>query len=171
MLAALLVAARVQARAARPNEPVVSIPLEPLGFMGFPAQFMLRRATMYTVHFVDASHVLLTYSSKSLMARLPDAGPKDDDRNVAALLLELPSGKVLARTEWRTRDRDQYLWPLRHGRFLLRIRSKLTLLDPLQQMKTGEAFRQMPFSGVETAGGVHFGFGRGRPADGGDGAS
>ena len=143
---ALLGACGGVARAAKPNVPVVTVPLEPLGFTGVPDRFTVGLATMYSMHFVDGTHVLLTWSAHSLMPRLPDASPEDDDRTVAAVLVELPSGKALARTEWRTRDRGQYLYALGGGRFLLRVRSKLTEIEPMRRLAAGqEAFKQRPF--------------------------
>ena len=132
--------------AAKPNPPMVTLPLEPLGFTGVPELAVGGTATMYTMHFVDGTHVLLTWSAHSLMPRLADAAPEDDDRTVAAVLVELPSGKALARTQWRTRDRGQYLYPLGGGRFLLRVRSRLTELEPMRQLAAGQdAFKQKPF--------------------------
>ena len=119
--------------------------MEPLGYLPPPQRLITLGGAMYTVHFVDATHLLFTFNSHGLMPRLPDATPDDDDRNVAALLLELPSGKVLARTTWRTRDRNQYLWPLGHGYFLLRIREKLTVIQPVANMDQENPFREQSF--------------------------
>ena len=47
------------------------------------------------------------------------------------MLVELPTGKVLAQTQWRLHDRGQYLWSLGHGRFLLRVRDRLTVIAPM----------------------------------------
>ena len=63
---------------------------------------------MFTVDFVDEKHLLLTYSTKRLLKRLPDCPAGDQDRVIDAVLLEVPSGKVLGRTSWRTHDRGQY---------------------------------------------------------------
>ena len=132
----------------KPDDRPVIIPLEPLGFTLTSPHFVSPLATNFTLHFVDENHLLLTYTARTLLARLPDRQEDDDDRNVAALLLELPSGKVLAKTEWRTRDRDRFLWPLEHGRFLLRIRSRLSVIDPAGNYAAGgaeRAFRQEEF--------------------------
>ena len=132
--------------AAKPSGPVVTVNLEPLGFSGIPQRFVGSLATMYTVHFVDGTHVLLTWNAKSLMPRLPDSRPEDDDRTVAAMLMELPSGKVLAKTLWRTRDHNQYLYALGHGRFLLRVRTRFTLIEPMRSLAAGvDAFKEKPF--------------------------
>jgi hypothetical protein len=132
----------------KPDQRPVVIPLEPLGFTLISPHFVSPLATNFTIHFVDENHLLLTYTARTLLARLPDREADDDDRNVAALLLDLPSGKVLARTEWRTRDRDKFLWPLGHGRFLLRVRSRLSVIDPVGNLAAGgpeKAFFQTPF--------------------------
>ena len=145
---AMLLAACVPAGASKSDDRPLLIPVEPLGFQALPVKFMSTLSTMFTVNFVDDQHLLFTFTKRSLMPRLPDAEEADEDRNVEALLLELPSGKVLARTNWRTRDRDRYLWPLEHGRFLLRIRSRLSVIDPLRELAKGqdaEAFHQKTF--------------------------
>ena len=132
----------------RPDARVVYIALDRLGFQQMPPRFVSTGATMMTLHFVDEQHLLFTFTVRGLMPRLPDQEPEDDDRKVRALLLELPDGKVLAQTEWRTRDRNQYLWPLDHGRFLLRVRSSLTVIDPLRNFSAHGAartFEEQPF--------------------------
>ena len=73
---------------------------------------------------------------------MADAKPGDEDRNVAAELIELPSGRVLAKTEWRTRDRNRYLWPLGHGAFLLRVRERLVVIAPVANLKRDEPFHE-----------------------------
>jgi hypothetical protein len=65
------------------------------------------------------------------------------------LLVELPSGKVLARTEWRVHDRLQYLWSLGHGRFLLRVRDRLVEIAPMATADTNDAFKESPLLRVE----------------------
>lgn len=100
---------------------------------------------MLTLNYVDDTHLLVTFYTRALIPRLPDAKPEDEDGVVAAQLLELPSGKVMAKTEWRLRDRDPYLWSIGHGRFLMRVRTRLALLNPLETLTHGDAFRQEPF--------------------------
>ena len=105
--------------------------------------------SVLTVHYVDAGHLLITFAVRRLMKRDPDPRPGDDDRMVAAVLVELPSGKVLARTEWRVHDRLQYLWSLGHGRFLLRVRDRLAMIQPLAAANPDDAFREYPILQVE----------------------
>ncbi len=142
---ALLAGILLPAHAAKPNEPFASIALEDLGYQGVPARYLTEGATVFTVHFVDNTHLLVTFTSRGLLTRLADAQETDQDQNVTAVLLELPTNKVLAKTVWRERDRGQYLWPLPHGRFILRLRTKLSVLDPLGNLAAGKAFEEEPF--------------------------
>ena len=140
LLALTLLAPASWGVGARGPQPSVTIPLEPLGYEPLMTQFMLAGSSMLTVHFVDDQHILLTYNAKRLLKRLSDCPASDQDRIVAALLLEIPSGKVLAKTEWRVHDRGQYLWSLGRGRFLLRIRGTLSTFAPLANLASGEPF-------------------------------
>ncbi|HMH12324.1 MAG TPA: hypothetical protein VK578_04385 [Edaphobacter sp.] len=142
---ALFVALSTPLLAARNPDPALRIPLEPIGFQNLSAQFLLAGSSMYTLHYVDDKHLLLTYSTHRLLKRLPDEPPEDQDRYVEAVLLELPSGHVLGRTQWRLHDRGQYLWSLGHGRFLLRVRDTLTTFAPVANLSTPEPFRERPF--------------------------
>ena len=128
----------------RDPEQVARIPLAPMGYQEQLPQFLLGGSTMLTVDFVDQDHLLITFGLRQLMKREPNDPPDDDDRLVGANLVELPSGKVLAQTQWRMHDRGQYLWSLGPGRFLLRIRDQLSLIAPMQGVGKGDAFRQRP---------------------------
>src|SRR5258708_7487007 len=130
---------------ARGPDPSLRIPLEPLGFQPLSTQFLLAGSSMLTLHYVDDQHLLLTFSTRRLLKRLPDDPPDDQDRHVDAVLLELPSGRILGRTEWRLHDHGQYLWGLGRGRFLLRIRDTLTTFAPLANLPSGQPFRERPF--------------------------
>jgi hypothetical protein len=147
--AGICVAAAPTAEAAKAREPAIRIPLGPLGYQALPPAFLLSGGTMLTVHFVNDSHLLVTFAVHRLMQREPDAGSDVEDRTVAAVLLELPSGKVLARTEWRLHDHSQYLWALGHGRFLLRIRNRMELLAPIAPENRGNALRTVPLLSTE----------------------
>jgi hypothetical protein len=130
---------------ARGPEPPLRIPLEPLGFQPISTQFLAAGSSLFTVHYVDDRHLLLTFTVRRLLSRLPNEPEDDQDRNVDALLLELPTGKVIARTSWRLHDHGQYLWSLGRGRFLLRIRDTLTTFAPLINLRNGQPFQERPF--------------------------
>jgi hypothetical protein len=141
----MLLPALARAGGPRPGDPVLSFPLDTLG-MDIPQPRLLTGgAVFFTVNFVDSTHLLLTFNDHGLIPRATDKEPGDDDHLIRALLLELPSGKVLASTQWHARDREQYLWPIGHGEFLLRIRRTLTLIEPLAGLAAGDPFHQQPF--------------------------
>ncbi len=105
------------------------IPVEPLGFRP-PSRFYLAfRVPTATLDFVDDTHLLFTFHQSMLMHREEKDPEDDEDQTIAALLLELPSGKVVERTQWRLHDKGRYLWSLGHGRFLERERNTLYLLE------------------------------------------
>jgi hypothetical protein len=130
---------------AKGSEPSLRIPLEDLGFQSLSPEFLLNGSSMLTVHYIDDKHLLLTFVVHRLIPRLADEPEDDQDRVVDALLLELPSGRVLSRTTWHLHDHSQYLWSLGHGHFLLRIRDTLTSFAPLANLSTGQPFAQHPF--------------------------
>jgi hypothetical protein len=130
---------------ARGPEPPLRIPLENFGFQPLSPQFLLNGSSMLTLHYVDDKHLLFTFVAHRLIPRLPDEPEDDQDRVVDAILIEIPTGKILARTSWHLHDHAQYLWNLGHGHFLLRIRQTLTTIAPLANLSTPEPFAQQPF--------------------------
>ena len=145
----LWVALSATVAVAREPEPMLRIPLGPMGYQALSAEFLLAGSSMLTVHFADENHLLITFNVRRLMKREADPPPDDDDRTIGAFLVELPSGKVLARTEWRVHDRLQYLWSLGQGRFLLRVRDHLTVITPMGASNLDEAFREAPLLHIE----------------------
>jgi len=137
------------AGAVTPSQPL-RIPLEPMGFQPLLEDFRLAGVSCLTVDFADADHLLITFNTRHLMRREVDQRPEDDDRTIGAFLVEASSGKVLAQTEWRVHDRLQYLWNLGSGRFLLRVRDQLTVIAPLQALRTDDPFRGAPLLNVES---------------------
>ncbi len=120
------------------------VPLASFGFLPISPPILGAGGTMFTVHYVDDGHLLVTFGVHRLLKRRPDRRPEDDDRTTAAVLLELPTGHVLARTEWQLRDRAQYLWDLGGGAYLLRNGNRLSTMMPLVNLKSGDAFRERP---------------------------
>lgn len=127
---------------ARGPGPSVRISLDSLDFQPQSPQFLLAGNSMLTLHYVDNNHLLFTFGVHRLMERIANDPPDDEDRMVEAVLVELPSGRVLARTDWRLHDSGQYLWNLGHGRFLLRIHDTLTTFAPLANLASGRPFQQ-----------------------------
>ncbi len=123
-------------------EPSVRIPLANLGYQSPPQEQLLMNYSTLALNFVDAEHLLLSYNSRALLRRLPNDPPDDDDQEVTALLLSVPrqgspnAVKTDAWTSWRLHDHSQYLWPVGHGRFLLRQGLELRLLSPIEHLHT-----------------------------------
>jgi len=150
-VAAIAILAALPAGAAPAHEPEapLRIPLAPLGYQAMVPELLLSGKSMLTVHFVDSGHLLITFNVRRLMKREVDPPPDDDDQMIAAFLVDLPFGKVLARTEWRVHDRGQYLWSLGHGRFLLRVRDRLTIIAPMDAANSDDAFHEVPLAGID----------------------
>ncbi len=127
--------------------PAVKLTLESLGVPPLGQNFLDAGMSMLTVNFVDSKHLLLTYSERGLVPRLPDDPKDDDDRIVAAEILELPSGKRVARTEWHMHDHARYLWNLGQGRFMVRIGNALSVMTPEVGLmdKERDPFQRMSF--------------------------
>jgi hypothetical protein len=126
-------------------KPANRIALQDLGFMPLPPRYLLDGSSMLALHYVDDTHLLLTFDARRLIPRVPNDPPTDQDHNVDFLLLELPSGRLLARTELLVHDHGQYLWNLGHGAFLLRQRDSFTTFAPLRNLASGKPFGQYPF--------------------------
>jgi hypothetical protein len=143
--ALILSAAGPCARAAKTSQPVLRIDITALGYLPPPPHSLTPGGTMFTLNYVDTTHLLVTFNSRGLIPRDPNDPPGDEDRTVTALLLELPSGNILARTLWHLHDHGQYLWPLVNGRFLLRTRGNLTVIAPLAHLASDAPFKQQPY--------------------------
>ena len=118
------------------------LPLADLGFPGYPVALMHAGASMATIHVLDRSHLLFTYGLRKLVPRLPGDDGNDHDRLVGAEVVEVPSGKILARTEWHLHDYGRYLWCVGHGVFVLRSANELSFFEPLRGLAAGKAFER-----------------------------
>src|SRR5207247_8403600 len=91
-------AAQPDAAEAFSAQPAAQIDLLPLGFGGLSAS--ARQTANVTVDFLDIHHVLLTFNQKKLFRRLPDCPPTHDDRVIHAMVLEVPGGRIVRKTDW-----------------------------------------------------------------------
>ncbi|HEY4009031.1 MAG TPA: hypothetical protein VGM11_02690 [Acidobacteriaceae bacterium] len=126
-------------------QPWVQFSLASLGVPPIPTAFLQAGASMMTLDLVDDTHLLLTFGTRGLVPRVPGDPPDDEDRMVAAELVELPTGKVLARADWHMHDHGRYLWRLGKGRFLIRCRRDLFVITPEAWMKTDQPLRPLRF--------------------------
>jgi hypothetical protein len=137
-----------ESETAKPDQnpqPWVTMSLGTLGVPAIPQSFIQVGSSMLTLHLVDDTHILLTFSSRGLVPREPGDSPEEECRMVAAELVELPSGKILARADWKMHDHGRYLWRLGKGRFLLRTKNDLYLLTPEARLHTAEPLRLARF--------------------------
>jgi hypothetical protein len=130
-------------------EPVVKLSLENLGFPGVSANFLAAGASMLTIHLLDDRHMLVTFGLRGLVPRVQGDPVDDDDRQVQAEVVELPSGKVVAKTVWHMHDHGRYLWSLGQGRFLVRIGTVLSTFAPLVNLGDDPFLRTtFPYRGL-----------------------
>jgi len=129
-----------------PNpQPWVTISLKTLGVPSIPPAFLQVGSSMLTLDMVDDTHLLLTFSSRGLVPRVPNDPPDDEDRMVAAELVELPTGRIVDRADWHMHDHGRYLWRLGKGRFLVRTQRELFVITPEARLGTADPLRPMRF--------------------------
>ena len=128
-------------------EPSLRIPVESLGFQSPGPMAAIDRTSLITLNFLDPGHLLFTFRAGGLLKRMPDCPQDDEDQNIRAVVVELPSGKVSAQTEWRMHDFGKYLWPLPDGRVLVRQRNQLfvtgTSLELQPYLQAGSRLREI----------------------------
>ncbi len=115
--------------------PAFTIPIEPLGFTAPGANYMGQRNSMASLDFLDENRVLLTFRIPGLLRRDPTNNAETDERQIRAVVLDLPKGNVEAEATWTVHDRVRYLWPLKDGHFLLRDRNELFESDASLALK------------------------------------
>src|SRR5262249_34326913 len=91
-------------------QPTVRIPVEPLGYRPPGKLYLLARYSSSSLDFIDSTHLLLTFRQPRLLLR--QEGSVGLDQVIQAIVLELPTGKVVAEDEWLLHDRGRYLWRL-----------------------------------------------------------
>ena len=116
------------------QQPVL-IDISKLGYPGLSRTERLGGDSNVTLNVVDSSHLLLTFNPKKLFQRLPDCPAGHDDRLIRAVVLEIPTGRVVESKDWYLHDHRRYLWSMGSGRFLLRRLNSLYLVDSKLQEK------------------------------------
>ncbi len=119
--------------------------LRTLGVPAIPPAFVQSGSSMLTLDVVDDTHLLLTFSSRGLVPRVQGDPPDDEDRMVAAELVELPTGRILERADWHMHDHGRYLWRMGKGRFLVRMRHELFVITPESSLETEHPLRPLSF--------------------------
>jgi hypothetical protein len=116
--------------------PASSISVEPLGFSAPANNYLGQRVSFVSLDFIDENRLLFTFRVPGLIHRVPQAsGAADEERQIRALVLRLPSGTIEAEGLWTVHDRARYLWMLGGGSFLLRDRDNLETGDAALELK------------------------------------
>jgi len=117
-----------------------TIPVEPLGFFAPGAIYQGQRESLVSLDFIDEDHLLFTFHAPGLIRR--EGNPAaDNERQIRALVLDLPAGTVDAEALWTLHDRGRYVWMLNNGRFLLRDGQDLQVGDASLELKPSLHFR------------------------------
>jgi hypothetical protein len=114
--------------------PTFFIPVEPLGFTAPAPNYLGLRWCFVSLDFLDENRLLFTFRVPGLLHR--DPGDRDDtERQIRAVVVELPDGKVEAEALWTVHDRLRYLWMLKDRHFLLRDRDTVRQGDAKLELK------------------------------------
>lgn len=117
-----------------------TIPVEPLGFFAPGAIYQGQRESLVSLDFLDEDHLLFTFHAPGLIRR--EGNPAvNHERQIRALVLELPAGTVTAEALWTLHDRGRYLWMLNDGRFLLRDGNNVEVGDASLELKSSLHFQ------------------------------
>jgi hypothetical protein len=133
------------AEPAKPERPAsqpaaLTIPVEPLGFFAPGAIYQGQRESLVSLDFLDEDHLLFTFHAPGLIRR-EDNPAADNEREIRAIVLALPTGAVDAEALWTLHDRGRYLWMLNDGHFLLRDQNALQLGDPSLELRPSLQFQ------------------------------
>lgn len=122
---------------AAPNlSPSATIPVAPLGFAPPGPTYLGRNNTLISLDFLDDDRLLFTFRAPGLIQREATDSDLDRARQMKAVVLTLPDGKVQAEAIWIIPDRHRYLWMLGDGRFLLHDREGLSIGNDKLEIKS-----------------------------------
>jgi hypothetical protein len=79
--------------------------------------------------------LLFTFRVPGLIRREGTDSEESDQRQIRAIVLDLPSGTIEAEALWTVHDRSRYLWMLKDGHFLVRDRDGLAEGDARLELK------------------------------------
>lgn len=111
-----------------------TIPVEPMGFFAPGAIYQGQRESLVSLDFIGEDHLLFTFHAPGLIRR--EGNPAiENERQIRAVVLEIPGGTVDAEALWTLHDRGRYVWMLNDGRFLLRDGQELEIGDVSLELK------------------------------------
>jgi len=121
--------------------PAFSVPVQPLGFGTPGSAYLGRHETLVSLDFLDENRLLFSFPAQGLLHREGNDARSNESRQIQAVVIALPDGKVESQTLWTVPDTERYLWMLKDGRFLLRDRDGLRIGDDKLETKP---FAQLP---------------------------
>ena len=122
--------------------PSSRIEVAPLGYTSPSKFYLVARFATASLDFIDNTHLLFTFREGGLLPRVPGDPRDDEDQVIRAMVLDIPTGKVVQQTRWRMHDRQRYLWAIGDGQFLVRQRNSLYL--------TGNSLELRPYLQLDT---------------------
>ena len=115
--------------------PSTSIPVDPFDFAAPNPVYIGHRYVMASLDFLDENHLLFTFRVPGLIRRVPGQPIDENEHQMRAVLLSLPSGTIDAQTTWTIHDRAPFIWALKDGHFFLRNRNLLSVGDASLHLK------------------------------------
>lgn len=109
------------------ERPEMTVEVEPLGFYPPGAYYQGQRQSLVSLDFLDEKRLLFTFRAPGLIHRA--ANSNEEERQIRAVVLDLPSGVAESEAVWTLHDHARYLWMLKDGHFLLRDENDLKLGD------------------------------------------
>ncbi|MGA9463655.1 MAG: hypothetical protein WBV28_12765 [Terracidiphilus sp.] len=120
----------------RPNlSPAFSIPVNPFGFGPPGSTYLGRHYALLSLDFLDENRLLFSFRAPGLLHRDVANDASTEIRQMRAVVVTLPDGKVESKALWTVPDLERYVWPLSGGRFLLRDRDGLQIGDSTLETK------------------------------------
>jgi hypothetical protein len=116
--------------------PTFTVPVEALGFSAPAPSYLGLRWCFVSLGFLDENRLLFTFRVPGLIHRDPGESEGSEERQIRAVVVALPEGKVESEALWTVHDRVRYLWTLKDGHFLLRDREGLEEGDARLELKS-----------------------------------
>jgi hypothetical protein len=105
----------------KPSQPpALTVPVDTLGFSAPAAFYLGEHSSWVSLDFLDESRLLFTFRVPGLILRDTGSEASGHERQIRALVLQLPAGTVESEALWTVHDRARYLWMMKDGHFLLR---------------------------------------------------
>jgi hypothetical protein len=122
--------------ATKPSQPpAFQVAVGPLGYSAPDTIDLGHRYSLVSLDFLDENRLLFTFRVPGLIRREAGSGERSEEREIRAVVLELPSGRVEAEALWTLHDQARYLWMLKDGSFLLRDGDELKKGDATLELK------------------------------------